>query len=225
MTSLFQAKTKEESRKSNEGHKALAKMFQNFRHEDSLTLQNFNAKKLIWKPPFLSKNAVYHKNCFSKYEQYHYDRLKPPAPEESRGPDGSNCSNDESYHSSAKRCKRGSFSLGEIICCFCSENDTSSNFCVAGIMHEKYEKVNKHHVEELTLKLKTMATFLDENALLAKLSTGDIVANELYYHKKCYNAFLNKFNQKKTNDENREYFNLKENEDFIKAVCFNQLLT
>ena len=71
-------------------------------------------------------------------------------------------------------------------------------------MHAKYEKVNKQHVEELTLKLKTMVAFLGENALLAKLSTGDIVANELYYHKERYNAFINKFNQKKTNDENRE---------------------
>ena len=58
-----------------------------------------------------------------------------------------------------QRCKRGSVSLGEIICCFCSENDTSSNLCAAGIMHAKYEKVNKQYVEELTLKLKTMATF------------------------------------------------------------------
>ena len=42
-----------------------------------------------------------------------------------------------------------------------------------------------------------MAAFLGENALLAKLSTGDIVANELYYHQKCYNAFLNNLIRKK----------------------------
>ena len=30
---------------------------------------------------FLSKNAVYHKNCFSKYDQCHYDRLKPLQPQ------------------------------------------------------------------------------------------------------------------------------------------------
>ena len=161
---------------------------------------------------FLSKNAVYHKNCFSKYDQYHYDRqpqrkvedltdlivpiLKVTIPVQ-------------------RDVKEVVFPWVRLFATFVVKHDTSSNLCAAGILHAKCEKVNKQHVEELTLKLKTMAALLGENALLAKLSTGDIVANELYYHKKCYNAFLNKLNQKKTNDEYREYFNLKENEDFI----------
>ena len=102
-----------------------------------------------------------------------------------------------SYHSNAKRSKRNSFSLGELICCFCNERDTSNNLCAAGIMHAKDEGVNRQHVEILTVKLKTIATFLGDNALRAKRSTGDIVSNEIYYHKKCYQSFSNEFTQKR----------------------------
>ena len=96
MTSLFQAKTKNESRKSNEGHKTLAKVLPKFAALGLFNITKFQCDEADLEATFLFKNAVYHKNCFSKYDQYHYDRLKPPAPEESRGPDGSNCSNDES---------------------------------------------------------------------------------------------------------------------------------
>ena len=70
MTSLFQAKTKKESQKSNEGHKTLAKMLPKFAQLGLFNITRFQCNEADLEATSLSKNAVYHKNCFSRYDQY-----------------------------------------------------------------------------------------------------------------------------------------------------------
>ena len=45
-----------------------------------------------------------------------------------------------------------------------------------------------------------MASFLGDSNLLISLSGGDVASNELYYHKKCYVSFRDKYNSKKAKE-------------------------
>ena len=44
-------------------------------------------------------------------------------------------------------------------------------------------------------------------------------------HKSCYQRYLNEYRNKKSDPINREIFQQRENENFITAVCFNQIVT
>ena len=60
MTSLFQTKTKKESRKSNEGHKTIAKMLPKFEAIGLFNIRKFQCDEADLEATFLSKNTVYH---------------------------------------------------------------------------------------------------------------------------------------------------------------------
>ena len=49
------------------------------------------------------------------------------------------------------------------------------------------------HVDNFTYNLKEMASFLNDSILLPKFSTGDVISNELFYHKNCYLYYRNKY--------------------------------
>ena len=70
-----------------------------------------------------------------------------------------------------------------------------------------------------------MASYLDLRHAVAKLSSGDIVSNELYYRGHCYKQMCNDFAKKKNEESKQEGFKQKEREDYIKAVSFNKVLT
>ena len=107
--------------------------------------------------------------------------------------------------------------------CF-NSNKPDKNLCAAGVMHASKPAVDKQHVKETTEKIKTMAIALDNKSILAKLSSGDIVLNELNYHKSCCKDFVNKYNQKALAESNQEVSLQNEVNEFWKVVCFNKVM-
>ena len=84
-------------------------------------------------------------------------------------------------------------SLGESKYLFCRILDKPSNFCAAGTLHVQSDKVHTFHVSQFTETLRTKALKLNETQLLTTISTDDVTANEIYYHKKCLMQFNNKY--------------------------------
>ena len=65
------------------------------------------------------------------------------------------------------------------MCIFCMKRDSVENLCAAGALYKKMGQINKQHVHEFTLKLRAVALYLDDSAILTKLSTDDVVSNLL----------------------------------------------
>ena len=84
-------------------------------------------------------------------------------------------------------------SLGESKCLFCHILDKPSNLCAAGTLHAQSDKIHTSHVSQFTETLWTKALKLNETQVLTAISTGDVTANEIYYHKKCLTWFDSKY--------------------------------
>lgn len=61
-----------------------------------------------------------------------------------------------------------------------------------------------------------MATFLLDDNLLAKLSTGDLASNEMYYHGVCYKSYINKY---ESSLKVSRCGNETDDESVVKAIC------
>ena len=70
-----------------------------------------------------------------------------------------------------------------------------------------------------------MVFAMDNMSILTKLSSRDIVSNELNYHKSCYKDFVNKYNQKTLVESNDELSLQKGVNKFLKANCSKKVLT
>ena len=105
---------------------------------------------------FSAKKAVYHKNCFSKFNQQKLLRAQKAfethwndSHNELVSPEGATRSDPSSK-----------ILLGELKCLFCMKPDTSKSLCAAGTLHAKQTKVNENHVREFTEKIKSQANTL-----------------------------------------------------------------
>ena len=124
---------------------------------------------------------------------------------------------DQSGPSTSKRNKKESIPLGEMICYICEKSDKTDNLHAAGVMHATTNTVDKQHVKDSTKKIKEMASYLDLRHAVAKLSSGEIVSNELYYRGHCYKQMCNDFGKKKNEESRKEGFKQKVREDYINA--------
>ena len=125
---------------------------------------------------FVKKAAKCHKKCYPQYDQNHFHRFPLPAMEKSSG-------SKEFGPKSLKRSKRVSLHLGQMVCFIC--NKPATNLCAARVMHASKTAADKQHVKETSEKINTTVIGLDNKPILAKLSSGDILSNELNYHKSC----------------------------------------
>ena len=128
-----------------------------------------------------SHEAVWHKSCLNKFSTLKLQRAQKRKSEELESP------------SPVKT--RASFGISgdrEIIsplCFFCDKNEEHS------VLHE----VISTEVDE---DVKTCAKQLRDTRLLAKLSAGDMHAQDAFYHKKCMTALHNRVRAtEKTNSE------------------------
>ena len=143
---------------------------------------------------FVAKKAVYHKSCVSQYNSQKLQRATKASKRAKTlplKPEDDECGPSKQTNRNDCGSKIG---LGELKCLFCLQIDIPENFCAAGTMHAKSEKVDRHHVLRFTETLKTKALKVGQSHVLAKLSTGDVTANEIYYHKKCLKFFNNAYN-------------------------------
>ena len=197
----------------------LAKMLPLFAKKGVFSLAKFRCKEDQLPATFKARMAVYHRQCYLDYDQQHYDRIS--VAEVKRKAEES----DQSGPSTSKQNKRESIPLGKMICYICEKSDKTDNLHAAGVMHATTNTVDKQHIKDSTKKIKEMASYLDLRHAVAKLSSGDIVSNELYYHGHCYKQMCNDFAKKKNEESKQEGFKQKEREDYIKTVSFNKVLT
>ena len=121
------------------------------------------------------KEAKYHKVCANRYDNQKLQRVK----------DNQNTISTAECNSSGPRsCRKKNKSF--LSCAICNEEDISENLHAAGSYHAKRKVVNAEHNTKFTEKWKEMALNSDNSRLLALLSTGDLTANEIFYHASCY---------------------------------------
>ena len=178
-------KRKEDDLRSTvEGIEKLSKMLEAFQNVNGLkfSLDSLKGNHDSVEAAPKQNNAKYHKNCYNDYKLSKLERAEDIYNESMKtenetveqlcSPSQSTRSRDTSSHL-----------LGKLICCFCSEPDSADNLVAAGTFHATKSKTDPNHVSNLTQKWKMMAAKLDHTELLSRLATGDIVSNELYYHK------------------------------------------
>ena len=142
--------------------------------------QNFNSLA----HELSSNNAFYHKNCYSKYNQTHLQRLSSSQ--------GSASSNVE------ERTARRSISAHNIVdkCFICDEKDGN-------------ETLHECRTLYLDARVRKIALEMQITKLISKLSEGDMVATEAKYHRNCslklYNNYRNLNKEKFTNQYKEEF--------------------
>ena len=132
-----------------------------------------------------------HKSCYDKYNNSKYDRavhsrskrssadstqeLGPPRTRQKSGTDKHVC-------------------FGEEKCMFCDEADTFDEKHGRHVSNKLHAAAGKQssgtYVDDFTRDLRKMAAALRDTNLLVKLNTRDVRALELYYHLKCYTAYV-----------------------------------
>ena len=169
------------------------------------------------------RHAVYHKSCYDNHNDYILKRLLKPKKRKNEENDH-NDDNDRCSNKIAIRSPESNITLGSNVCMFCEETDLYSKLIAAGTKHASSSKVKTVHVGTLTSKLRDMALFLNDSKLLPKLSTGDVISNELFYHKVCYLEYLNR-HRSAVNASKRAMLNSNEEDaEYIKAMCFNRIM-
>ena len=73
--------------------------------------------------------------------------------------------------------------------------------------------------------MKVIASYLELTHIVSRLSSGDVASNELFYHASCYKQLCNNYQSKKNEDAKSISTQVNGQEDFIKAVAFNKILT
>ena len=222
---LLQVNSAEPCRSTDDGYSTLSKLLPQFAKLGKFNIDKFNCDtpepgKI--KETFVINKAVYHKNCFSKFNQQKLTRALIVF-ESSRVPE----SNEEIV--SPKRARRSDSTskilLGELKCIFCLKIETSYCLCAAGTLHAKCDKVDDKHVHEFTEKIKNQDIKLGETQILARVSTGDVTTNEIFYHKTCLTNFNNQYRSALFKEHKLLYLDNNLNEEFRKAFAFNKIVS
>ena len=209
---ICQKDTKEKLCSTAKGHEILSKLLPTFAELNELEFEisRLETPDLTLQERFKQQNAAYHHSCFNRYNQRMLDRAIE------RAQKAKNRNTDKDTHIQSPPCKRRSECIKQVehfglFCCFCREEDIEANLHAAGSKNTTKAKTNIIHVESLTQKWKTMATMIGDDHLLRILSSGDVAANEIYYHKQnikpCLLTFHNKYKAacKDTQDPNSNY--------------------
>ena len=205
---IYQKPEKDDKcRSTNDGHKHLSTIQPKFQKNNGLPFcldelkGNYDTLENA-----LIKEAKYHKKCYNDYREEQLKRAKERRNKSNVASDTSEqlCSPSQSTRSR----DNSKHDFGKLVCCFCSETDTENNLTAADTFHATKNKVDINHASNLTKKWKTMVAKLDYSELLSRLSSGDIVSDELYYHKStiknCYVQFCSEYKRtSKTSDEDK----------------------
>ena len=132
---------------------------------------------------FNVNDAKYHSNCVSEYNEQKL--MRAIKRKEKTDQSGSGASNKRARRSDSD----SRHSLGDMRCLFCQQTDLSKNLTAAGTKFATIDKVNREHVDRVTNSIREKALKLNDTQVLASLSTGDVIANEIFYHTKCFKAF------------------------------------
>lgn len=128
----------------------------------------------------VSNSAQYHKSCRLKYNSTKYERAQKRVlkADSDHAPVLAGC----------KRSRRSQDGVQNNACFFCGEPPGDSGIHEAAT-HQIYKRVH------------TCAVLLEDTALLAKLSAGDMVAQDAKYHSKCLASLYNRARSVKSRGE------------------------
>ena len=122
-----------------------------------------------------------HKKCYNDYSE---EKLKRAKERKNKSNDVSETSEQLCSPSQSTRSRDTSnHDFDKLVCCFCSEIDTENILQQQVLFMQQKNKVDINHMSDLTEKWKTISVKLNYSELLSRSSSGDIVSNELYYHK------------------------------------------
>ena len=144
---------------------------------------------------FIEKKAKWHHSCYQKFINSRLQRAKDRKRKPGANDDNVRCS------------KRQSIETNMALCIFCGEKNQ--------------EELHDYSTENAELSLRTMASDMNDDDLLTKLSGGDFVAIEAKYHFPCITKYRNRY---------RSYLPEKnKNTDFryeqAKARAFTELIS
>ena len=128
-----------------------------------------------FKTTFEHHNAVLHHRYSDKYSKQKVERLKK------QQKNNKECA-------VLVRCSSSSKPMGSPFCAICDKEDDQSNLRAAGTQGATKDAVDTQHNARLTERWKDIAIKTNNDSLLAKLATGSLASNELFYHLDCYSS-------------------------------------
>ncbi|CAC5413698.1 unnamed protein product [Mytilus coruscus] len=114
-------------------------------------------------------NAKWHKTCYLKFNSTQLKRAQKRHQVDTDDMSENTANRSRKFTRSSLPCK---ISMKEYVCFFCGSNKPDEN------LHEVTRRNVDIHVRQCALKLQ-------DTALLAKLTAGDLVAQEAKYHVRC----------------------------------------
>ena len=139
----------------------------------------FESREVALQNTFVQNSAIFHKKCLTTLDNKLREKRKRTEANEYKTVNPT----------PAKRTRR-SFTAQNFTkqCFFCDKDDGSYH------LHKCSTKLLTKHVEK-------WAKYLMKDALIAKLSEGDMCATEAMYHKECLTSIYNKYRDKVTSDK------------------------
>ena len=107
----------------------------------------------------------------------------------------------------------------QILCIICGEHDATENVHAAGAFHASKLKLNSEHVMKLTNNWRDIAVYIMDNALVNRLMIGDLGADSLFYHKRCFTNLYNRFTKKQ-----KEQCKVKTDIDHVRAAAWDKVV-
>ena len=128
-----------------------------------------------FKITFEHHSAVFHHRCTGKYSKQKVDRLKKQQKENKE-------------RAVFTRSSSSSKPVGSPFCAICDKEDDEGNLPAAGTQGATKNALDTQYNAKLTKWWKDMAIKTNNDSFLAKLATGTLASNEIFYHLNCYSS-------------------------------------
>ena len=110
--------------------------------------------------------------------------------------------------------------MGSPFCAICDKEDDEGNLRAAGTQGVTKDAVDTQYNTRLSKRWKDIAVKINNDSLLAKLATGTLASNELFYHLDCYSS-MSRNCQRITEGYDQHQIE----EHWIKGTCFESIIT
>ena len=110
--------------------------------------------------------------------------------------------------------------MGSPFCAICDKEDDEGNLPAAGTQGATKNALDTQCNAKLTKWWKDMAIKTNNDSFLAKLATGTLASNEIFYHLNCYSSMSRNYQRI---IEGKDEHQIKEH--WIKAACFESIIT
>ena len=156
---------------------------------------------------FEHHSAVFHHRCTGKYSKQKVDRLKKQQKENKE-------------RAVFTRSSSSSKPVGSPFCAICDKEDDEGNLPAAGTQGATKNALDTQYNAKLTKWWKDMAIKTNNDSFLAKLATGTLASNEIFYHLNCYSSMSRNYQRIIEGKDEHQI-----EEHWIKAACFESIIT